>query len=233
MLGIGLALDLVHRTPGLPPPSEAALPTYFGSGAGDAVNNGGVLAAPFPASTLALDYSIIETVTKVGVAPTAGPAGYTALGFWDGVNVPSGSDRRLTLYGKVLAGGDATPSVTYPASNGSFGVRNHVFRGVYPVAPIDAINGATEQGVGLIYPALTTTGPNRLIVGFTTIDNCSAYTNANLANIVERTDAVHATLIGMCMWTGERAAAGNIGATTANGPNTDGIGIGILALRPA
>lgn len=215
-------------------PAETALPTYFGSGTSGSAITQGVMTPGLPTGWEPGHYHICQVFTKRDVTASMDSGWIKLL-----EQTPGGAldyFGRLTVFGRVAQTGDTGPSVTMgpgAPSGGSDGqCAVHGFAGVYVADPIDDSDSIADTGVALSYPSLDCTGPNRMIVGFTAIDSCSGYTNANLANITERWDLI-VSEGGMCMWTGEAASAGAIGATTANGPNTDGIALGILALRPA
>jgi hypothetical protein len=213
---------------------EASLPTYVASGAQGGVPNGGAATATLPAGVQENDYLILQfgSYHTVGnITASNLPAGWEEILEQDPIPVFA-YNKRITIFGKFAGPAETNASLTLPTGVNHIGWRMHALRGVYKHDAVDAISSAADQGVALSCPSITTTGPNRLLVGFSGIDTCSAYTNANLSNILERTDGVNGDT-GMCMFTAERAAAGAIGATTWNGPNSDGIAVGMVALRPA
>lgn len=215
-------------TGGPPPALETTPPAYFGKGATSGGPSGGGLTPTLPTGWQPGHYHICQVYTEMGIAASMSVEWEKLLEYDPGAGAPYFG--RLTVFGKFAQVGDTTPTVTISAEDCQACV--YGFSGVYVADPIDDADGASEFGVALSYPSLDCTGPNRMIVGFTAIDTCSGYANSNLASITERHD--HSVSSGgMCMWTGTVASSGAIGVSTANGPNTDGIAIGILALRPA
>jgi hypothetical protein len=214
--------------------AETAPPTYFGSGnIGGRSGNSTISDIAPPTGWQPGHYHLLSVAYRLGSTVVVDSAGWTLLATATPVNTAFDDDRALAIYGRVALTGDGDAALTQSAGNSHWSAQMHGFAGVYPIDPIDDIDTATDEGSALSFPSLTTTGPNRLIVGFIGIGGCASYTNANLANITERKDNTDLAGYGQCMFTGEKASAGATGATTATAPNTDGFGLPILALRPA
>lgn len=211
------------------------IPSYLASGTQDGLNGTGTLPSlAMPAGVQAGDVVICQFASRIGSSCVVNTSGWTLLGFQEPFDGIQANDRRTTLYGRRLTGSEGATISVDGGVGGSFpwNARTHAFRGCATVGSyLDDIDGAAEQGVAMVAPSLDITGENRLIVGFSSIDACSGYANANLANITERTDVV-TNGGGMSMWTAERAAPGATGPTTLNGPNDDGVGLMIIALKP-
>lgn len=213
-------------------PSEASLPTYVGAGTQDAVPSIGQTVTPIRnAGWQAGDYELIQVTTE-HAQTLATPSGVTKLLEVMPGDTSAGYFRKLYVFGRVLASGSSDLSMSLVGVSNRVGWCSYIFGGVYAAEPIDGTSQASEIGVAMSCPSITATGGNRMIVGFSAIDGCASYTNANLASITERKDAI-VNDVGLSAWTGTRVASGAIGATTWNGPNTDGISIGMVALRPA
>lgn len=214
-----------------PPAVETNPPTYVASGAAATTNSTNPTVAPdLPTGWQANDYFVMQCSSNLGDV-VATPTGWELLGAVDGIDAVG--DERVTAFGRLAQSGDTSPTVARTGNH--LGARISAFRGVYPYDPIDDVQTSSDQGTALSMPSVTCTGPNRMIVGLISIDSCSGYTNANLASITERYDQAHTVGdgFGMTMFTATKATTGATGATTCNGPNSDGIGLITIALRPA
>jgi hypothetical protein len=216
---------------GPPPAVESSPPTFVAAGAAATTNSSLPSVEPaLPAGWQANDYFVMQCSSNI-TDVIATPTGWDLLGAVDGIDAVG--DERATAFGRLAQSGDTSPTVMRTGDH--LGARISAYRGVYTHSPIDSVQTASDQGVALSLPSVTCTGPNRMIVGLIAIDSCSGYTNANLASITERYDQAHSvgSGFGMAMFTATKATSGATGATTCNGPNTDGIGLITIALRPA
>lgn len=100
-------------------------------------------------------------------------------------------------------------------------------------------NRQETSGTAVSLPGITTVEPDTLVVGIVghrshvnSSGVMSGYTNADLANITERVDS--ATVVGsgsgIAVFTGEKAAAGAVGATTATSTHTGAFANLVIAL---
>jgi len=222
----------------------AAAPAYRASGtftAGTAA-----ITVPYPAGMLANDVCLLAVESEnQNIALT------TANGF---VQVPTSPQSagtaavnpasRLALFWKRTVGGDAAPVVTDSGDHTTG--RIHCFSGVITSGnPWDAGAGGNDGGAndttGTI-PGATTTSPDTLVVlitsnsrNGTSTANCSAWTNASLTSLTERSDNTNTAGLGggHCMATGVKAAAGPYAATTVTLATTSFKGAISLALKPA
>jgi hypothetical protein len=218
--------------------------TYVGSGtftAGTAA-----ITPPFPAGIAANDIALLVCESENQAISLSTPNGFVELG--DQANKAAGTAAtnpasRLAVFWKRLTGADAAPTVADSGDHTTGQI--HVFRGVRTTGnPWDVFAEGNDGGVndtsGSI-PGATTTVPNCLIVllcstsfNGTSTAQFSGWTNADLANLTERTDNSNTAGLGggHGMATGEQAAAGAYGATTVTLANTSFKGTMSIALAP-
>jgi hypothetical protein len=207
---------------------SGAIPTYVG--AGTAASGVGALtdAGMIPAGVIAGDILllVVNNTHSTTVAATLSNAeGFAAI---PGAAVNSDAyaaiRSEITVFWKRATGTDAPPTV---ADNGEFNVaRIYAYRGCIDVGdPWDAVSadGDNDGDATMTMATGATTGSNRLVCVFVTAftggnASISGWTNASLANIVERDDTNYLIVgdrVHLAHMTGEKAAAGAYGATTA------------------
>lgn len=163
---------------------------------------------------------------------TAGGATSTALNvFW----------KRATDADVTAAQGGGTVTITDPGDHAIAQIL--LFRGVITTGnPWDVTSGDTgASSTSVTIPTDTTTVANCLIVLAVanatddTLLQTSGYSNANLVNLTERTDVQtnSGNGGGFSVATGEKAAAGSYGATTATLATASVQGRISIALKPA
>ncbi|MBI3094006.1 MAG: Ig-like domain-containing protein, partial [Rhodocyclales bacterium] len=150
---------------------------------------------------------------------------------------------RLALFWKRTVGGDPAPVVGDSGDHTTGQI--HCFSGVITSGdPWDTGAGGNDGGVndttGSI-PGATTTSAETLVVlltsnsrNFSNTANCSAWTNADLASLTERTDNTNTASQGggHCLATGVKATAGPYTTTTVTLATTSYKGAISLALKP-
>lgn len=218
-----------------------ALPTYFNSGTFTA--SATAITPPFPASTAANDIAILVVTSEAETISLATANGFVAI-----PGSPQGAGTAATnpgisvaVFWKRLVGGDSAP-VTNDSGNHQAG-QIHVFRGVKTTGnPWDVTAAGNDGGSNdttAVIPGATTTVTNNLVVliqgssfNGTSTAECGAATNADLANITERTDNTNTIQLGSghCLITGEKATAGAYTDTTLTMANTTFKGAFSLAL---
>ncbi|MBI3545385.1 MAG: hypothetical protein HY081_02135 [Gammaproteobacteria bacterium] len=150
---------------------------------------------------------------------------------------------RLALFWKRTLGGDTAPRVADPGDHATAQI--HCFSGVITSGnPWDTGAGGNDLGVndtaGTI-PGSATTVVDTLVVLITSTSfngtsttQCSAWTNASLTLLTERTDNTNTQGLGggHCLATGEKAGTGTYVNTTVTLANTSYKGAISLALKP-
>lgn len=219
------------------------LPTYDASGTG--VGGVGAVTPTYPASMLANDVCLLIAQSENQAITLS-----TANGFVEVTDSPQFAGtaavdpaNRTAVFWKRTVGSDTAPVVA--DSGDHTAARIHCFRGVTGTGnPWDVTAGGNDGGVndtsGVI-PGATTTVANALVVlieglSFNGISGvqCSAWTNTDLAVLVERADLTGTAGLGggHCMATGEKATAGAYGSTTITIANTTYKGALSIALKP-
>ena len=215
-----------------------AVPTFVAAGAAFQGSTGGSPA--IPTGTAAGDIVLLFCESLSGEAITNPDAAV-----WS--HAPSsphvGSSRRQTVFWRVAISSTPAPSVADPGDH--LVAFCCTIRGADTTQPFDGA-GAVVQAPGTTStwtcPTITTTGPDRLIVGAssTNRDQTSAVfhgnpTNANLTNLAEMQEQGTGGGVGgsIAAWKGEKATAGVVGSTTGTLANGSQIPLGItFAMRP-
>jgi hypothetical protein len=212
--------------------AAGGIPTFVGMGT--AASGVGALtdAAMIPAGVAAGDIMILavnNTYSATTDATLSDAQGFAAIpGAAVNSGLFSGSIRsHITLFWKRATGADSPPTV---ADNGEFNVaRIYAYRGCvaagdpWDVAGVGADGDNDGDATMTMSAGATTAGANRLacvfVAGFTGgTASLAGWTNADLANIVERDDTNYLVVgdrVHLAHMTGEKAAAGAYGATTA------------------
>lgn len=222
-----------------------ALPTYFGSGT--FTTGLASISPPFPANTLADDIALLVCESENEVIALFSPG----VGFVEVTNSPQSAGtaatnpaNRIAIFWKRLVGGDTAPTIVDSGNHNTGQI--HVFRGVKTTGdPWNITSGGNDGGAndtsGVI-PGATTTVADCLVVlvcgssfNGTSGAEFSGWTNADLANILERTDNTHTVGLGggHGMATGEKATSGAYGNTTVTLANTSFKGAMSVALEGA
>ena len=215
-----------------------AVPTFVAAGAAFQGSTGGSPA--IPTGTAAGDIVLLFCESLSGEAITNPDAAV-----WS--HAPSsphvGSSRRQTVFWRVAISSTPAPSVADPGDH--LVAFCCTIRGADTTQPFDGA-GAVVQAPGTTStwtcPTITTTGPDRLIVGAssTNRDQTSAVfhgnpTNANLTNLAEMQEQGTGGGVGgsIAAWKGEKATAGVVGSTTGTLANGSQTPLGItFAMRP-
>ncbi len=220
------------------------LPAYRASGTFTAGT--GAITPPYPASMLANDVCLLAVSSENEAITLTTANGFVQVPTWSPQSAGTAATNpgsRLAVFWKLTVGGDAAPVVA-DSGNNTEGVI-HCFSGVTTSGnPWDTGAGgndtAANDTTGNV-PGSTTTVANTLVVliestsnNATAATNCSAWTNANLANILERQDNSNTAGLGggSCMATGEKATAGAYTTTTVTMSVTTFKGAISLALKP-
>lgn len=172
------------------------------------------------------------------------PSGYTAV-----ADSPQGTGTagdaaatRLSVFWKRATATETAPTVTDPGDHAVAQIL--AFRGCVDSGnPWDVTSGDVQASAqtGVSIPGDTTTVANCLVVlavsnaTDTATAQTSGYTNTDLANLTERTDrnSTQGNGGGFAVITGEKAAAGAYGATTATLATSSTQGRMSIALKPA
>ena len=187
------------------------------------------------------DLGLLCIETCGGEAVPSTPAGWTPIPNSPQATGAGATGTRLTVFYKF-----ATKSNEFGENPADAGDHNSgvivVFSGVSMVGnPWDVtaggVKGTASTSVSL--PSVTTTVADTLIVHIATHDldigtaQFSGQTNAALANLTERADlsSTQGNGGGIAIWTGEKATAGAIGATTATVASSVNAMV-TIALRP-
>ncbi len=208
--------------------SSEVLPTYVGSGA--VVSGAGALAVT--TATHQADDILIVQVNNTNTTTTAATLS-TANGFAQitGAAIDSGSYAGIHAYSTLFWKRASDSAATLPtvADNGEGNVcQLHVFRGCYTGGdPWDVVTctGDTDADATMTATGHTTTSTNRLVgifVGAFTGGSgpaaIASWTNTDLANVTERADTstdIATNDVHIAMATGEKAATGAFGNSTA------------------
>ncbi len=216
-----------------------ALPTFVATGAQSFGTGDGT--PGIPAGTQADDLLLLfaETADQAITNPDSG--------VW--TEAPSspanrgGSTRCTVFYAWQTSGGISAPTVPDPGDHIVCVIA--AFRGVHTSSPFNAsASGGSVSTSNLVSsPTVTTTVADCLIVGGDTTSrdqtsttfHSTTITNANLANNTQRYQQGRADGNGgsLQIWTGEKASAGVVGATTISLGNNNEVWTAItLALAP-
>jgi hypothetical protein len=228
------------------PEQQAHAAAYRASGA--FTPGTGTITPPYPASMAANDVCllVVESENQAIFLTTANGFAEVNPGVWSPQSAGTAATSpasRLAVYWKRTVGGDTAPTVADSGDHTTGQI--HCFSGVITSGnPWDTGAGGNDGGAndttGRI-PGSTTTVADTLIVLITSTSNngtsttqCSGWTNADLANLTERTDNTNTSGLGggHCLATGDRAVAGSYTTTTVTLANTSYKGAMSLALKP-
>ena len=224
--------------------AHAVAPAYRASGtftAGTAA-----ITPPYPVSMLANDVCLLAVESENQAIALTTANGFVQVPTWSPQSAGTAAVNpasRLALFWKRTVGGDAAPVVT-DSGNHTTG-QIHCFSGVITSDPpwdtgAGGNDGGANDTTGTI-PGATTTSPETLVVLITSTSfngtsaaNCSAWTNAGLASLTERTDNTNTANLGggHCLATGVKATAGAYATTTVTLAATSYKGAISLALKP-
>ena len=206
-----------------------AIPLYKGSGAFTA--GSAAITVPFPTANPALpepgDIALLVVTSENQAIALTTPNGFVEIPNspqFTGTGGAAGSTRMSVFWKRCVGGGgDASPVVTDPGDHACGQI--HLFaKCVETGDPWDVIGAgvdATSDTSGSI-PGATTTVNKCLVVllaatsnNATSTSNFSAWTNADLSNVTERTDNSNTIGLGSGhgLATGEKPTAGAYGAT--------------------
>lgn len=201
-------------------------PTFVA--AGTLASGTGPITPALPAGIAFNDILLLALQTDLTLAPFDGlitiptPAG----GTWTQLSTNTSNTHRLTVFWSRYNGTQTAPT-TSDSGDHQIG-RIFAFRGCPTDASFlnaDAGGGSTFTETASVIDAVTTTVANCLIVDITSGETNAAtgnvFTNAGLANIIERSD--DAVTVGaaaglggtLALATGEKAVPGSTGTTTA------------------
>jgi glucose/arabinose dehydrogenase/PKD repeat protein/chitodextrinase len=220
-----------------------AFPIYRASGT--FTSGTGAITPPYPATTSAGDvcFLVVESENQaITLSSAQGFAEVPTFSPQSAGTAASNPASRLALFWRRAVGGDAAPTVADSGDHTTGQI--HCFRNVVSSGiPWDTGAGGNDSGAndtsGTI-PGGTTSSSNTLLILFTSTSfngtstaQCSAWTNAGLANLTERADNTNTAGLGggHCMATGEKASAGAYGATALTLANTSFKGAISLALK--
>ena len=227
------------------PHALAALPGYRSSGTFTAGT--GAITPPYPADMAANDVCLLAVSSEAQAITLTTANGFVEVPTWSPQSAGTAATdpgSTLALFWKRTVGGDSAPTVA-DSINNTEGVI-HCFSGVITTGdPWDTgaggNDGAANDTTGTI-PGATTSVADALVVLITSTSfngnstvQCSGWTNADLANILERQDNTNTAGLGggSCMATGEKASTGAYTTTTVTLANTSYKGAISLALKPA
>ncbi len=227
-----------------------ALPTYISSGTFTA--GAAAISPPFPGQPPDLqanDIALLVVESENQAISLSSAQGFVEVGAQ--ANKAAGTAatnpaNRIAVYWKRLTGPTDVTAPTVADSGDHQTGQIHIFRGCKTTGnPWNVFAEGNDGGVndtsGSI-PGATTTAADCLVVlicgssfnGTSTVQ-FSAWTNADLASLTERTDNTNTTGLGggHGMATGEKASAGAYGATTVTLANTSFKGTMSIALEGA
>lgn len=214
------------------------IPTYVG--AGTAASGASTITPTLPGSLQTNDILLMFVETADQAVTVSNQNGLT----WTQVtNSPQSAalTTRLTVFWARYDGSAGNPTLSDSGNHGLAII--HAFRGVIATGdPWDVTSGNAEAvlDTSLSATGATTTSTNTLVVIAAAIDDDSdsfgaTWTNANLANIAERSDS--GTTQGndgrLGVVTGEKATAGAYGATTNTLTSASTKAMMTIALKPA
>lgn len=218
----------------------SVLPTFVNAGA---IAQGiGDIAPPIPLRTRSNDILLlfVESANEV----VSAPSGWTAVADSpQGTGTGGGTTAtRLSVFWKRATATETAPTVTDPGDHAIAQIL--AFRGCIDSGnPWDVTSGDVAAGAStsVSIPGDTTTVANCLVIlavtnaTDTATPQTSGYTNSDLANLTERTDrnSTEGNGGGFAVITGEKAAIGAYGATTATLATSSVQGRISIALKPA
>jgi len=227
-------------------PAWAEMPFYVGSGT--FTTSLTTCQAPFNVPTQVNDIALLVAESENETISLS-----SAQGFVQVTNSPQGAGTAATnpanaiaVYWKRidLVGGGTAPTVGDSGNHTTCQI--HIFRGVKLTGdPWNITAGGNDGGSNdttAVIPGATTTASNCLVAiiegtsfNGTSTEQCGAATNADLANITERSDNTHTVGLGggHCLITGEKASAGAYTDTTLTLANTSFKGAMSIALEGA
>ncbi len=239
----------IRQNPPFPPDIQEAratapIPAYRASGTFTAGT--GAITPPYPAGMVANDICLLAVTSENQAISLTTANGFVEIPTWSPQSAGTAATdpgSRLAVFWKRTVGGDSAPVVA-DSINNTEGVI-HCFSGVIASGnPWDTGAGGNDSAAndttGTI-PGSTTTVDNTLVVliistsvNGTGTTNFSSWTNANLANILERQDNSNTAGLGggSGMATGEKATAGAYTTTTVTLAATSYKGAISLALKP-
>lgn len=218
------------------------MPVVVGVSAAAASGIGDITPA-FPTGYTAVDNDILLTTIECENTDTITvPAGWATV---TSQVVATGTPTKLTLIWKRAVAGDTAPTIVDTG-----GTNNHQIGRMLVVSgckttgnPWNTLAGTTETTADttVSIPGLTTTAINCLVVAVfstgrdSTTVNATAGANASLANFTEQMDNwTNAGLGGgFALFTGEKATAGVVSATTATVSTADFKALIAVALEGA
>jgi uncharacterized delta-60 repeat protein len=195
-----------------------AAPTY--QAAGSAVNaTTGTLSVAWPTHAVG-DVALLFVESSTGTIALGTASGFVQVG----TQRDATGTRLAVFWARATSASMANPVLT-AQSNHQYAVIL-TFRGCSPTGvPFTSAVGSTKSSASTstVLPAVTTVGPDQLIVGALTKDLdstaafVSAFSNANLTSVTERFDAGTSSGDGggIAVFTGVKATAGDTGTTTA------------------
>lgn len=201
----------------------AHIPTFIAKGAFQS----GIAALTVPVPTGYRNDDLLLLFVEQANQTVAAPAGWTQV-----TNSPQGTGTAAAIGGvgvqtfyKIASGAEA--SVTVADSGDHTTAIMMAFRGADPANPIDVTAGSVgAASTAMVFPSVTTTQANELIVLVAGMDTDAAstttatgYTNANLTGITEQHDQTITSGVGggLAIATGLKVTAGSTGTTTATG----------------
>lgn len=191
-------------------------PTYGAAGVGS--GSGSSLVLSWPAGHASGDWAALPVKNRGNDSQPATPSGWSV-----GVVLSTGSgssDVRLTIFVRQATSGAEADVTIADTGNHQIGQIQTV-SGATTAAQLGS--GSTGNGTAVSLASGTTGGANRLLMGFvanatdTTVDQIAAWTNGNLTSLTDRGGIQSAAVAGggIDVFTGEKAAAGAAGDTTA------------------
>lgn len=215
------------------------MPTYVSAGA--VAEGTGNITPGFPPGTQQDDVLLLLIETANEAVST--PSGWAAVADSpQGTGTGGGTtSTRLSIFWKRVAAIDSAPTITDPGDHAV--AQLFAFRGcVNSGNPWDVTSGDTgASSTSVSIPGDTTTVANCLVVlavanaTDTATPQTSGYTNADLANLTERSDvnSTQGNGGGFALITGEKASIGAYTATTATLATASVQGRMSIALKPA
>ena len=238
----------VWQNPRIPPKINKALaappiPSYRSSGTFTAGT--GTITPPYPTNMAANDICLLVAESENQAISLS-----VAQGFVEVTNSPQSAGtaatnpaNRIAVFWKKTVGGDTAPTVA-DSGDHTTGLIHCFFNVTTSGNPWDITAGGNDSAAndttGVI-PGATTATANTLVVliqgssrNGTGSTECSAFSNADLTTLTERTDNTHTAGLGggHCMATGEKATASAYGDTTVTLANTTYKGAMSIALKP-
>jgi len=214
------------------------LPTFVGAGA--IAEGTGNITPPLPTGLLPNDIMLMFVETANEAVST--PSGWAIVADSpQGTGTAAGAtSTRLSVFWKRAAVGEVAQQITDPGDHAIGQIL--AFRGcILSGNPWDVTSGTTAaSSTSVSIPGDTTTVVNTLVVlavahqTDTATPQASGYTNADLANLTERTDVAttQGNGGGFAVVTGQKATIGAYGATTATLANASVQGLISIALKP-